>query len=230
MGTITSQSIVDKAEIILQDTTNTRWPSDELFDWLSDGQREIVLNKPDAYATNEAVVTVEGTKQTIPAAGITLIDVIRNMGVTDGTTPGNAIRIIEREILDAQRPDWHTETPVAVTLHYMFDKRDPKNFYVYPPQPGTDMGYLELIYSSAPPDPTDIAAVITLDDIYGNALLDYILYRAYSKDADYAANAMRAVGHLSAFQKSLGIKDITEDRDDPNMRATTVARSPADKG
>jgi hypothetical protein len=42
-----------------------------------------------------------------------------------------------------------------------------------------------------------------LPDIYGNVLADYILYRAYTKDSEYAGNAQRAQAHYAAFQAAL---------------------------
>jgi hypothetical protein len=96
----------------------------------------------------------------------------------------------------------------------MFDDRDPKHFYVYPPQPAANPGYVEIIYSSAP-SAASADGNISIDDVYANALLDYILYRAYSKDADYAANNQRALGHFQAFQLSLQKKDIVELLNEP---------------
>lgn len=210
MATITAQAIIDKAEIILQDTTNVRWPAEELLSWLNDGQREIVLRKPDSYVENENQICVAGTKQSIPSDAIMLIDVVRNMG-TNGTTPGRAVTPIDRKILDDQRPNWHTESGVAEVKHFSFDDRDPKHFYVYPPQPSSAFGYLELICSTSPPDVAAIGNAITLDDVYSNPLLDYILYRAYSKDAALSPTApQRAVSHYSAFLASLGIKEKAE--------------------
>lgn len=210
--------IIDKAEIILQDTTNVRWVAVELIGWLNDAQMEIVRQKPEASVTNESVATVTGTKQSLPSTGIILIDVIRNMG-SGGATPGNAIRIINRKILDAQVPDWHlTSGESAVVQHYMFDDKDPKNFYIYPPSDAT--GQIEIVYSSAP---TVVAADadISIDDVYSSPILDYILYRAYSKDADYAANSQRAIGHFTAFMNSLGLQDKVETLFDPNQGMIT---------
>jgi hypothetical protein len=51
---------------------------------------------------------------------------------------------------------------------------------------------------------------IKIVDSYANAMLDYMLYRAYSKDAEYAANAQRAMGHYQAMQAALGIKTQTD--------------------
>jgi hypothetical protein len=216
MPTIVGSSILDRASIILQDTTNIRWPSDELLGWLNDGQREIVLRKPDAYTKSSSVVlTASETKQSIPSDGIQLIDIVRNMGT--GASPGRAITRTERYILDGQRPNWNTETGSATVKHYMFDERNPKTFYVYPPQ-AVAPGYIELVYSAAPADLATSASTLTLDDIYASALLDYVLYRAYSKDADIAPSApQRAIGHYQAFTQSVIGKEQAEAAYDPNM-------------
>jgi hypothetical protein len=115
-----------------------------------------------------------------------------------------------RAILDDQIPDWHNSTASASIAHFIYDTSDPKNFYLYP-RPATGAS-IEIIYSTIPAvisltafDGTD-TTVIGLDDTYANAILDYMLYRAYSKDATYAANANRAVSHYQAFGDSLGVK------------------------
>ena len=217
MSTITAQSVVDKVQVILQDTTGVRWPDSELIDWLNDGQREIVLYKPNAFIKNLAVRMAGGTKQSLPADGVQLIDVVRNMG-TNGTTPGRAVRITMREVLDSQLPDWHSETPSSVVKHYVYSLLDPKNFYVYPPQPAAGQGYVELVYGASPAD-TTLAGTITLDDIYQNVLVDYILYRAYSKDTEYAADQNRAATHQNAYIAALTGKAKVEVGANPNSMA-----------
>lgn len=208
---VTAQSVIQRAVITLQDPTSVRWPVNELVRYLNDGQREIIMHRPDAMVTNATVALVAGTKQSIPATGTKLIEVIRNSG--SGTTK-KAVRLITREVLDAQSPGWHNLTGVAEVLHYMFDPRDPKVFYVYPPSTGTNSS-VEVVYSALPTDinePADgslytaVSGNISVPDIYANALLDYILYRAYIKDAEYAGNAARASAHYTQFANSLGIE------------------------
>jgi len=215
MATITAESILDRAATIIQDETNARWPLDELLRWLNDGQREIVLLKPDAYTQNTSKKMTSGTKQSLPSDGLVLIDVPRNLG-SDGETPGKVVRVIDRRILDDQLPEWHkTGSATSEIDHYAFDARDPKHFYVWPPSDGT--GYIELIYSSSPGDVLTRSDIITLDDIYSNALLDYILYRAYLKDADYTANNNRAMAARGSFMQSLGRQDLAEMIYNPNI-------------
>lgn len=220
MSTITAQSIIDRASTLIQDATNVRWPQEEILKYLNDGQREVVLLKPEASVVNASVaLSISSTKQTIPAAGIMLIDITRNMGVA-GSTPGDAIRVVSRVVLDSQRPSWHSDAPIGKIKHFMFDPRDPKTFYVYPQAPA-GAWYVELVYSSSPTDMASAAdgahsGTLSVDDVYSNALLDYVLYRAYSKDAEYAANGQLAVVHYQAFANSLGVKTQNEIARNPN--------------
>lgn len=229
MGTITAGAIIDKAEIIIQDATNIRWPQSELLGWLNDGQREVVLHKPSASVVNASVALTTGTtKQSIPASGVQLIDVVRNMGAA-GSTPGAAVRIVSREVLDAQLPNWHADSNVGGDIkHYMFDPRDPKTFYVYPKAPATSW-YVELVYSASPSDCATIASTIALDDIYANALMNYVLFRAYSKDATYAQNASLAGASYQLFMTAITGKASNEQVNNPNLSAVpfnpTVAGS-----
>jgi len=87
---------------------------------------------------------------------------------------------------------------------------------VYPPQHAT-AGQVEEVYSASPTDLSALTDTITLDDIYSGVLLDYILYRAYSKDADLSPSApQRAVAHYNSFLSSLGAKGQIEQIINPN--------------
>jgi len=203
MPTITAQTIISRAQTILQDTTGIRWPTAELLNWLNDGQREIVLMRPDGYTKLANVACVAGTRQQLASDGIMVIEVLRNMGA-GGATPGRAIRKVPRQILDGQVPDWHSTTASATIQHYVTEQRAPKHFWVYPPATaGTNV---EVLYSANPPDVAAVGNVITLDDIYANPLIDYVLYRAYCKDAETIGNAERATLARASFEKTLGLK------------------------
>lgn len=208
MPTVTVNDTLARASVLLQDNTNIRWPLAELLNWLNDGQKEVVLRKPNASTKNVALPMVFGTKQSLPADGVQLLDVVRN-------TTGNAIRIVKREILDAQNPGWHASTPNAQVLHFCYSELDLKNFYVYPPNNGA--GSVECVYSSSPAN-VGLTDVIAVDDIYLSALLDYILYRAYSKDAEYSSDPTRANSHYQAFVTSLGGKLAMESGISPNTQ------------
>ena len=206
---IAAKDVIQRGVVTTQDTTSIRWPVGEWVRYLNDGQREIMLHRPDAFNKSAVIDCVAGTKQALPADGAKLIDVQRNSTVTSK----RAVRICSREILDAQMPNWHNIAGAAEIVHFMYDPREPKAFWVYPP--ATNTAKLEINYSATPTDIAEPAAGseftavvgnISVADIYANALLDYMLYRGYLKDADYAGNAARAQAHYAAFATALGIE------------------------
>jgi len=206
---IAAQALIRRVVETLQDTTSIRWPVAELVRYLNDGQREIIVHRPDAMVTNASLTLTAGTKQSLPSNGAKLIDVVRNSAGSK-----RAIRMCAREILDAQSPGWHNLSGVTEIVHFMFDPRDPKVFYVYPPAQSAGAS-VDLVYSALPTDiaepaaGTDYSAVagfISVPDIYSNALQDYVLYRAYTKDSQYAGNEARAQARYAAFANALGIE------------------------
>jgi hypothetical protein len=212
MGTLTGTALVNRARRILQDqaTGGTRWLDAELLDWINDAQREIVLLKPNSKSVTSNVQLITGTKQTLPPTGIQLLDVIRNAN-------GPAITRVEREIMDAENRNWHISTANATVIHYVFSEDAPDTYYVYPPQPGSGQGQIEIVYSAAPVDLVALSNTIDVNDIYSGPIVDYILYRSYSKDTEYAGNDQRAANHYGAFQNSLGFKVQAEQVNNPNM-------------
>jgi len=214
MATVKVIDLVTKAQTILQDTTSARWPMDELVGWLNDAYREIILARPDANSESGTFTCAAGTRQVLTNGfpnALRLMDVVRNVAAT---SQGRAVRLIDRQILDDQRRAWHTETATVDIEHYIFDPKLPREFLVYPP--ATDAAELEVVFSSVPTghntatDYTSSNETIQIVDSYANAILDYMLYRAYSKDAEYAANAQRAVQHYQAMQAAVGIKTQTD--------------------
>jgi hypothetical protein len=206
---VTAQSIIRRVVETLQDTTSIRWPVAELVRYLNDAQREVGTYRPDALITTATHSLVAGSKQALPANGIKLLDIVRNAGASSS----RAVRMTNRQILDAQVPNWHGLTGTAEVLHFIYDPRDPTVFYVYPPAAVGAAVY--MIYAgypanvAEPADGTTFTAVtgdIGVPDIFANALADYILYRAYTKDSEYAGNAARATAHYQTFVNALTVE------------------------
>jgi hypothetical protein len=203
--------ITSRARILLNDQDGTRWLDNELISWLNDAQKLVALTRPDSSVSNSTMTLVSGTKQTLPGAGFRLLDVMRNIAV-DGVTGGRSIRAVDREVLDSQDPSWHTGTQSGTIKHFIYDNRNPLVFYVYPPaSAGTK---IEIMYSVAPTEivynPANVAATLAIDlaisDIYLEAILNYVMYRAYSKDAEFSQNPQLAAGYLQTVYSMLGIK------------------------
>lgn len=205
--TTTAQSVIHRAVDTLQDANSTRWTTAELVRYLNDGQNEILVYRPDAFATSTTLSLSAGAKQTLPSTAAKLLDVIRNSA--DSSTK-KAVRIVNRQLLDAQYPDWHNATATVNTVHYMYDPIDPRVFYVYPP--ATTFARLDVVLANYPTPITEpsagttytaVTGNISVPDIMATALMDYIVFRAFHKDAEYANNGTRAQTHYALFTNAL---------------------------
>lgn len=201
MPTIVAGDIISDVQLILQDATGVRWDDvNELLHWLNDAQKAVAAVRPDACTVTEAFACASGTRQTLPAGGTALVDVVRN-------STGNAVRKVPRDLMDAHRPAWHTET-AAATKHFMYDARTPREFYVYPP--AVAAASLTLRYQTTPAELTALDDVISVDDMYRPSLVDYTVWRALLKDTDQPDLLARAEVHRAAYERFIGVKSAAD--------------------
>ena len=146
MAVIKVVDVLDQAAYMLTDESAVRWPKPTLLKWFNEAQRAVVLRRPDSLAVNEPFVCAAGARQVLPAAGIRLIDIVRVIG-------GSGVTKVDKSQLDAHVRDWYTHTETAAIEHFVYDERDPKNFYLYPPALAATS--IEIIYSKSP----DVVAI-----------------------------------------------------------------------
>lgn len=231
----------------------TRWKERELVMWLNDGQKAIAKYLPASCTRIDAIKLKAGTKQSIELIASTdikpgdgsaaaavygnyLNDVLRNMGA-DGLTAGRAVRVVSREVLDSQNPDWHTNVGTGRVDQFVFDPRSPKYFYVTPAVGGTAT-WIEISYLANPievPNTGTIAVplydadgssttVISIDDKYIDDLVNYVLARAYMKDADFAASQPNAGVYAQMFTGSLNTQVQALTGNNPNLTQLPFAQ------
>jgi hypothetical protein len=149
------------------------------------------------------------------------------MSAASNGTGKRSVRLVDREVLDAQTPDWHDPTVsgdaahTAIVKHYIYDEANPRNFYVYPGVAGN--AYLEIIYSSNPAVVTQ-SSNLSIPDIFANAIMNYVLYMAYMKDAEFAGNAQRASSHFQLFTASVTGKGQIDAITNPNIERRQQAQ------
>lgn len=211
MATVKVVDLLSKVRTLLQDATGVRWSSLELQGWLNDAYRAVLILRPDSNTLVGEFACVAGPRQNITSAFANaerLVSVARNTAATSGF---GAVRVTSRSNLDRMLPNWFASTPSVNVELYTFDPRTPKEFMVYPP--ATTAARLEVEYTQVPAahalsqsqlENTATTEVIRIADIFADALVDFVLYRAFSKDAGVSSNAARAVAHLQAFQTNLG--------------------------
>ncbi len=204
-----AQVIINEVEQTLQDPANIRWSLSELLSHLSEAQRVIVKNKPNAYSLTTDKALTTGTRQTLPTDAVALLDVIRNSDAKGS----RVIRQTSREDLDGVNPWWHATTAEVTVTQFTYDDYDPLAFYVYPPNDGT--GSVVILYSALPPDVDDPLDTMSIPDFYRAPLVDYVLYRAYQKDSEDASNQSLASMFFNQFMQGMSIMAATEQTHPP---------------
>lgn len=220
----TVQELFDEARRTIhdEDAANYRWSDAELIDYLNAGTRQIATLVPEAN-TVETIYdtgTSRVARQVLPAGGIKFIRAARNYA-DDGTTPQGTIRFCEKDVLDSYDPDWEYDTTIKADganyfEHFCHDKREPKVFYLYPP-PAADNKRAAVVHSNTPTAMTATTDTFPLDDEYINASIQYVVYRALTKESRQSMpdayrnelwqNFLTALGMQSASSMRVGTEE-----------------------
>lgn len=183
---------------ILQDADAVYWPDAELLRWLNDGRLDAYKLRPDLYEQTEEMSLVEGFRQTLPSGSRWLFGVTRNVS----SSRQRAITVTDAQELGRLRPNWRSLSKVAEIRHYLYDVRDPSHFDVYPPaKPDVKV---EISYAKLPEVVTNTDTELTQEGEFSTALVDYVAYRCFLKEADTVpAFHQRAAQHLQIAQATL---------------------------
>ena len=190
--------IIKRAARILQDPEYVRWTKEEMLVWLSEGQVAIA-RVPGTYTQFAVVELKEGARQALPSDAWGLLTITHN--VDEDGSPLKAVRLVTRSLLDCYEPNWHGAPERQIVENYVYDDRSPREFYVYPPNDG--YGRVEISYMAIPQELTAETDEIVLDDTFCPALLSYVLYRANSKDSDYAPGLQQASAYFQTYTQEL---------------------------
>jgi hypothetical protein len=208
--------LITRARLLLndEDLNQYRWQDSELIAWTNDAQRAVATLRPDSCPDTKVVALAAGTKQTIPSDNFRLLDVIRNVEADD-VTPGRSINIIDRDTLDRFDPYWHKAKAKPEARHFTYDERTPTVYFVYPPAVGGTK--VEAVFSKYPDKVEDLEDDLELAETYFDATLNYVLFRAYSKDTEFTSNPQVAGAYLASFNNMMGIKTLKTNAFSPVM-------------
>lgn len=198
----TAYNLILRAQGILQDTTGQQWSEEDLLREVNAGQTMIAVMAPDACTVKRAVRLVEGVRQQLPADCIEALGITRNMGA-DGLTVGEVIFPVDLANLSSFQPGWEAGTPASAVSGFYYDPQLPREFIVYPPavagiyvEAAIRVNPAAVIYDE---DGDWKTVGLAINPKYEEALLEFVLFRAYAKDSEDAQNLNRSNMHQQAF-------------------------------
>lgn len=199
--------VLAQVRYALNDPPAATWTdSTHLIPALNDALRALVSVRPDAASATEVKLLTAGTRQTIPADGVRLIDVIRNAGEDGLSSTGRAVRRVSMDALNASMPTWHAATGQTEIREYAYDERSPREFWVYPPVASSPTIGVLLTHVKKLAAISSASDTFPVDDFFAPAVQAFMLYRLWGGDDESSPNYQAAQAQFSAFRDLLGLK------------------------
>jgi len=192
---MTPQEIITEARYIISDTNSVgagyRQSDTELLGYVNESIREAAVLQPTYFASiGDLICTVGQCEQgaTFPDAAA-LLEVLCIHG-------GDALTPFDMESMNSFNPGWRSDTAGAARQWSRFTN-DPLKFFIYPKAPSTQQ-VLDVRYIRIPASFTISQTITELPDVMRPALVDYVAYRAESKN-DESVSAGRALAFYQSF-------------------------------
>ena len=187
--------LVARSSALLKDEANTFWSAVRLVTFLNEGQLAVVNKLPGYNGTRATIAdAVTSAEQSLPADAIVIQRVVEN------TASKTQVREVALDVMDTESPGWKAATGADDARQWMREPNDKKKFLVYPPS--TASSSYEVDYLAKPAD-ASVGGNISIDDEYGDALVDYMVSRALSIDSDHA-DPGRADAYMTSFNERIG--------------------------
>lgn len=172
--------------------TELRWSNDDLYDYFNAGQREVCIRTLSYEKDDEEVSLVDGTYE------YSIDDKIIYIKHATLNSSGNIVNKIGYEDLVGNN-SWSTPTGDPIR----FCERINNKILVNPTPDGSDT--LNMVTIETPSTTlSDSVLVVEIDDIYHDALVEYVLWRAYEKDDSDLFDAELRKKHERRFIEMVG--------------------------
>ncbi len=195
----TPQEVINDARRVLNDfdPDSLRDTDADLLRHVNAGIKEIAAHKPEYFSTVGDMVCEAGKCE----QSVTFDDAYALLDVLC-IHNGSALTQFDRKAMDMFRPTWRNDT-AGPAEQWAALEGDLLRFFIHPPAPGGQV--LDIRYARNPSE-YDLGDVIAdLPEVCKPALMDYVIYRAQSKDDAHVLSA-RAQAHYTAFLNKIGVQ------------------------
>lgn len=219
-------TFLSELAIRLRDPGMRQWTEAHLVDALNASLRALTSIRPRACMVIEDIPLVAGAEQSVGRDVNEIVSIQHNLDPVSGT-PGRGVILADRAIMDHDFPAWRTDTPASSIVHWFYEPeaRD-QAFQVWPPvtadvpdikvratlakTPIVSLYTQAEINASIPLQASEAGkeakdAVIPVHDVWLNAMSEWAMYHAQSRDDEATANFSKAAAHFRQFFSLLDV-------------------------
>jgi hypothetical protein len=198
---MTPQNIIDEARYVINDTDSVgggyRQSDAELLGYVNGALKECAAIQPALFSSVGDVTCVVGQCE----QGITFSDAVALLEVLC-IHGGAALTPFDLNTMNAYNPGWRSDTAATARQWSRFPN-DPLKFYVYPKAPATAQ-IVDVRYVRVPVEYSIGDTISEVPDVLRPALVEYVVYRSESKNAESVANGRAAAFYQTFLSKLKG--------------------------
>ncbi|MGF6697613.1 hypothetical protein OKW38_002225 [Paraburkholderia sp. MM5496-R1] len=199
-----------------------QWTKPELIEYANDAALQFVMLRPDLASTSRKVKLGPGARQQLP-------DGATHFYRVDGTLDsfGRVIGQPTQTDAAAARIAANWFAPLAcgpragayVVRSFSIDPVEQTAFYVDPPVPAGE-NVVVMVNFTAVPAHAGATDPLPMPERFHNAAIEWMLYRAYSKEQDSQSSTANATAHQNSFYSLIGLSQKVDDKYDKEVRAS----------
>ena len=204
-----------RRELIAPDAAE--YTDDDLLYYINDAQFAVTLLRPDAKAQIAYAKVRRGVTQSLTPASMyedgigadALVRPVRRLqsishNVMTGTTISGPIA---RADMDAFNQTLHADTSLAEEAdNFAYNKENPLTYYLYPgiSAAGVDR-FIQVEVSVVPLALAALTSPLDIDDVYQPAIMEWAIFRAWSRDSERSPTGRRAMTRFRNFFSLMGV-------------------------
>lgn len=221
---------IEELAIKLRDPGHRQWSQIHATEALNSALRALTKVKPRVYTLNESLPLVDGHEQTIPGDVNELISILYTLDPNSASGVGEAVILGDMGMMDHDHPSWRND-PAKASPKYWFYEPDKHEhvFYVWPPVAGEGEEGGAVVQATVSRTPVmsehtseeinnstvlsaeefyhiPIDDEIPIQEFYVDALYEWALYYATSRDDEATSNYARSKDHFTKFFALLDAK------------------------
>lgn len=199
-----------------------QWTEGELIEYANDAAIQFVMLRPDLASTSRKVELEPGARQQLP-------DEATHFYRVDGTLDsfGRVTGQPTQSGYEAARVAANWFAPLAcaprgspyVVRSFSLDLIEQTAFYVEPPVPPGQKVAVMVNYTAVP-EHAGAKDPLPMPERFHNAAIEWMLYRAYSKEQDSQSSTANATAHQNSFYSLIGLSQKVDDKYRKDVGAT----------
>lgn len=206
--------LLDQVGAMLNDmeagSEHTRWPVPELLLYLTEATAAIAQGRPSVFTIVARIGLAPGSTQRLPDQFCKLLDIHFNVN-RDGSEGPNVLPAVHELEQAFYKPGCSSD---GLIQSYSYFAKSDKYFGVSPAVPA-GLPYtpqVEAVLMLTPQVVTSASQPLYMPgsdpQLYQGALVDWMLYRCYSKDEQSNTSLERATLHFKSFQAYIGVAAV----------------------